>query len=254
MRHSCLAFVCFSLLYFTASCTKENTSAAEMPLVQRINGAVGDSTGTWEFFYDSTQRLQSVKFENNNGYKSSMSITQPANDTAIATSLYRQPNGTDIISTDTLVYSNEKVVKKLSRYFNYIYVYDALGRLIADSVNTWPSQDDRTIAHDFSYDEHNNIVLAHTYYNSAGTITVSETMNASYNSNENPYYRIGPLFYILCNSGLPLSQHNRTTATYENPGYPLRAEQYSYAYNSGFLINMTIHSTGANTLTYDFYY
>ena len=255
MRHSCSAFVCFGLLYFTASCSKENISAGDMPLVQRINGAVGDSTGSWEFFYDSTQRLQSVKFENNNRYKSDISIAGEGNDTAIVTTLNRQPWGTETVSADTLVYNNGKVVKKLSRYFSTVYVYDALGRLIADSSGSGPLRNDHTIAHDFSYDEHGNLILAHTYFTSAAVTALSETMRASYNGNQNPYYKIGALDYILCNSNLSLSRHNRTTATYENPGNPLlRTDQYSYDYNTGFLIRMSVHSTGSNVITSDFYY
>ncbi len=255
MRHLSLVLLCFSLVYFTASCTKENNTAGDMPLVQRINSANGDSTGSWEFVYDSSQHLQAVKFENNNGHKWILSVAAPENDTAIVTNWYHQPDGYETVSADTLVYRDGKIVQKLQRYFSCKYVYDALGRLIADSTGGWPSRNEYTTAHDFLYDEHSNVVSAHTYFNSAGVNSVSEVMTASYNNNENPYYKPGPFFYILCNSDIALSMHNRTAARYENPGYPLpRIEQYSYAYNSGFLISMTINGAGANTMNYSFYY
>jgi hypothetical protein len=255
MRYARLVFVSLSLFCCIASCSKENAAAGDMPLVQRINGTSGDSTGAWEFAYDSAQHLQSIRFENNNGHKWIMSISGRKNDTAIVSRLAWQSGAVEMASADTLVYSNDKVAKKLSRYYSHVYVYDMLGRLAADSVSYRPSaRCKHTIAHDFLYDEDNNVLLMHTYHNSAGIIAASETMNALYSSNENPYYKPGLLFYILCGADLALSLHNRTTAKYESPAYPLRTEQYAYSYNSGFLINMSIRSTGANVSTYDFYY
>ena len=254
MRHSCLTFVCLSLICFFTACNKANISPDETPLVQKVVAANRDSIATYEFIYDTTHQLQSIKFENNNGHRWNISISSALNDSAIATTLYRQPNGIEVVSTDTLVYSNGKVIKKLNSYSSNIYIYDNLGRLIADSTGAWASRNEHTIAHDFVYNEHDNVILSHTYYYNGATIVINETMNASYTSTQNPYYKTGQLLYILYQSDLCLSRHNWNTVTYQNTNYPDHTEQYSYDYNSGFLTRMTIQRQCSNAFTYYFYY
>lgn len=260
MRYTCMALSCLSLLFLTASCNREDLPEKDAPLVKRIDAATGDSTSIWEFFYDSTNHVEQIKFENNNGHRAHITIPESINDTAVV-STWQGTTAGGTTSTDTLVYDEGRVIKKLGRYGISIYVYDTRGRLIADSSGgRIPWNNEMKIGRSFVYDNDDNVVRINGYQDSGGVQVIGTVTNITHTSGLNPYYRLGVLYYIAGYSTQSLSRHNLSTVTYTNnfTGAHIGTDRYTYNYNHGILTRMTVKNENwagsFSASTFNFFY
>jgi hypothetical protein len=238
----------FFLLCLFSACKKDNFPETSDKLLQSVITNNGDSALYTSLFYDGKNRLVGISDSNSQGHVWKTFIEYDTKDNPIKfKTLYnRESNGE---STDSLIYEDDKVIKKLhtTPYYNTLYAvtntytYDSRGRLIADSSSHTFGDSEVYGYNDFIYDDDDNAIQIQEFNKLLGAMNRVQNITASYNSDKNPYLGLGLTLYFLTNSYLMLSMHNQTKIIYEQTNYggPITGN-YIYEYSDGLPKQMVV--------------
>lgn len=254
------------LAIFISSCQKEITFTTTDPeatpdaMITRSVIKEGDSLLFLTYVYDSQKRLVSVIDSNNNDHqRSQLHFVYNAQGRFDSVAYIGAPVP---ISYLFLYNSKGQIVQRREPYtssnpnpIRNKYGYDAAGRLIADSIiNYWSNEAFRVYS--YSWDNNGNITESKTFDNNNGSFQLVQSRQFLYDNKPNPYYSIGKVLYFLgerMNGGeYLLTRNNLTKKTFANGEYLT----YTYQYNSnGFPKSYTeIYSADPLETVYELYY
>ena len=251
-------------LFVLIACKKNETTSNENPqLLQKIIYSEGDSILYTFFKYDDKNRLIALTDSNNNGHKWETLVQYNLQSQPVKIQvLYQNSPGASFIEwSDSLIYnSDNKVIKKLLNTYTPnayrikdTYNYDVQGRIIADTMYTYGSENVYGFT-SFIYDGNDNITQWQSYNNSSGTMQAGAVIIATYNTSINPYINLGLLTYFIRGENSLLSGHNYLQVKY----YDGTKIDYSYQYYSNGLPQkvVLIDSRGGpfSTDTIEFFY
>ena len=252
------------LLFILYSCNKEPISAGgENRMLLEVVSTDGDSVFYTFFHYDVLEHLTSLKDSNNNGHSWETSIEYNLQGNPIKfMTIHQAPDGSTSGVDDSLVYSNNKVIKKLfkpsyaSVYFTKdAYSYDIEGRLTCDSIYQYSTNEIYGYSN-FIYDGNDDVVQVQQFNNYSGSMVNRVEIVASHDSYLNPYRKLGSILYFIRDVNLLLSKHNRTKVLYDNHSV-IVTENYTYQYENGLPKKTMLTSSNGGSFhqnTIDFYY
>jgi len=255
-----LLFVLTILIYFTA-CKKDALPGNVNKRIQKIVSGNADSIFYVSFHYDAGNRVTGYTSTNNTniGYRWETTLRNDVLGRPVSLQTIRyndQTRDTLIAETDSLIYQNNHVVKKLSYYnpsHSYYtvatYGYNAQENLLVDSSMYWV--DNSLWGYTgFSYDANENITQWE--YFPKKELTGGYTVAATYNNTPNAYGMLGNWVYFLGNfvpTDIPvlLSKYNVTKIDYGLLYGGSNTQSYKYEYDQdGFIykIIVTINTYG----------
>lgn len=256
MRNSCIALTGLAILFCFFSCKKENREPSSTPLLKKVVYNSFDTIYGPEFFYDSANdyRLTAIKYESNNGLRSLLSITPPdENGLALIT---QTSNRYEVFSTGTflLQYENGYVARKYVGAGRYIkFGYDALHRLVYDSLISENNSSESYLLDHFTYDGNNDIVQT---ISGRHNRILHDTTVFTYSNSAGPYDNYGQLIFILLEHDIYLSKHTLLTKEEYRRGDTYEWH-YSHTYNNDRLLHTDIGEFSNNVTRYstiDYYY
>jgi hypothetical protein len=237
-----------------------------------------DSLLSTTFHYDAQNRLTELIDSNRQGHIWQTAIEYNAAGNAVKFTTHYQyhPRSVSNVYTDSLVYENGRVTKKLYKYtypnnstgfqVTHTYAYDTKGRLITDFYGNSNRPDEVNAYTTFSYDADDNIVAIHEFNKSSGVMDSAQTITLTYNSDKNPYNSIGLMLYYVIGEQfvgdyhlLLLGKHNKTKVVFKRRNFEGLKTEYAYEYNADGLPNKWILSRSwvgraSEPVTFDFYY
>lgn len=216
-------FVSVVLIFsFFNSCKKEDLPEAGGQQLQKIIIQFGDTISYTLFDYNKQNNLLvAITDSNNNG-----NVWK----TFIEYNILNQPVK---FKSDSLIYENNRVVKKISTTYPYpvlnTYSYGAQNRLITDTAYYNSGGIIYTNYTKFTSDNNSNIVQWQTFYKSpSGSISSNGIITASYDGEINAYSSLGLAAYFIRGDIFLLSNQNRKQTNYLNGV----TENYQYEYYS----------------------
>lgn len=181
---------------------------------------LNDSISYESFNYDNQNRVTTIEDSNNNGAKYKFLIEyntqgQPHKLTAFYNYTF---GGSCLFNYD----NNGKVKKRINQSasnnedsIQNVYTYDSRGRLIADSVYSyWTNQVFSYIT--YSYNENDNVTERKEYNNFMGSMQIENSAQFLYDDKPNPHSSLGIALYFITNDDRYLSRNNRIQAKYED--------------------------------------
>ena len=266
-----LFFVLTLIIYFTA-CKKDILPGNANKRLQKIVSGNADSIFYVSFHYDAGNRMTGYTSTNNTniGYRWETTLRYDGQGTPVSSQTIRyndQIRDTLVSGTDSLLYQNNHVVKKLSYYYpNQLYYvadtygYNSQGNLLVDSSIYWL---DNTLwgYTAFTYDANENITQWE--YFPKRELTGGYTITATYNSTLNAYRMLGNWVYFSGNFGpadkpVLLSKYNVTKIDYGLLYGSSNTASYKYEYDQDGYINKIIvtgnNFGGQSTWGMTFYY
>jgi len=256
MRNYCIALPGMAILFCFFSCKKENQVTSSTPLLKKVVYNSFDTIYGPEFFYDSASgyRLAAIKYGDNNGLTGLISLAPPdENGLAVVT---QTSTRNDISSTGTflLQYENGYVIKKYSDAGRYIkFGYDALHRLVYDSLISENSSSESKLLDYFTYDGNDDIVQTISGRNNP---ILKDTTAFTYSDSLDPYHNYGQLIFVLLENDMYLHKHNLLTRKEFRRGDTYEWH-YSHTYNNNQLLHTDIGETRQGVTAYstvDYYY
>jgi len=256
--------VSITLLCLFGSCKKDDIPGLGDKLLLRVISNAGDSIVYTSFHYDTQNRLISIKDSCNDASHHTWETYIDYNTEGNPIKFKTVDDYLHVLleTTDSLIYENDKVIKKIrtqsSNFYQYTssyqsiqtYSYDTKGRLIPGNP-TYSS---------FIYDDNDDLVQIDELFYTPDTIInwPRRRTTALYNTHENPYNKLGLLYYFMTDRYELLSKHNKTEVIYEEPNQPLVTEKYTYEYEDGLPTKMVLKRGEEDfpygTTTIDFYY
>jgi YD repeat-containing protein len=232
-----LAATCLICLF--SACKKDTlTDNTTGKRLQRTVSRWQDSLFYVAFSYDSANRLITVTDSNNTnkGDRLIRSIQYDNLDNPVKSVLvyHFKAGDTRWLETDSLVYQNNRVVKRIIMSNSYTlnanltvhkYTYDSKGHLVADSVSG--SNNQTYFVKHFTFDENDNLVQWQTLPTGNN---YNDEMTALYSAEKSVYNSLGGMLYFwiwndAMMSPLMMSEHAVRQVKYTTSG-----TNYFYSY------------------------
>jgi YD repeat-containing protein len=241
---------------FIVSCRKSEISNGSGKITKIIAHLADsdDSTRIYQFEYDDQDRLIRISDTRTGmyGFTTTVSVIYSADDRLL------KMVG-DHLATDTFVYDNlgrisKQVFANQSRpsdVFTYSYAYDLYNRLISDTTNV--NGDDNSTYFQYDYDGNGDISRTRYYWIDKTRIIYTTNFDATFDTTNNPYSKLGLPFYLYQQDATFLSKHAISTRSF-GPG---RTVQYHYEYFDDGLVKRVIMTDFPDigmTTDVDFYY
>jgi YD repeat-containing protein len=266
-----------TLVCLLSSCKKEDYPESGDKLLQRVISDK-DTLMSTTFHYDGQNRLIEVIDSNRQGHIWETSIDYNTAGNPVKSTIFYHIESNrveDATTTDSLVYEDSRVIKKLGSvtnfrgstgiYVTHTYAYDAKGRLMTDFMGNSNSIDEVYGYTNFTYDGDDNIVKIQEFNKSSGVMDSTRTITVAYNSDKNPYRSIGLMLYFVAGDYLLLGKHNVSKVVYYQyydylqRNVELGRQDYTYEYDADGLPKTMIlsYSEGGRQLgvsTFSFYY
>jgi hypothetical protein len=227
----------------------------------------GDSILYTSFLYDSENRISSFSDTTNNGFarKTTIKYNPQGDPVSFNTTWQEKPLGILYENIDSLVYNmNKQVIKKLFRSSSIplykvinAYIYDEKGRLTADTVYGYRSDEVYSYTL-YTYDDKDNLVKWERFQPVSGALKSVEVASISYNNEMNVYRPLNLIYYFLGSETFLLSKQNRKQVVYDRPYYNRETERYTYEYDVDGLAKKAVISRDSGgpfaVTNIDFYY
>jgi len=227
----------FSLLLI--GCQKEITQDTSAPKLSSVLMKSDDSSARVNLNYDNQNRLTGYSFMiGQRIYK----ISNLLYDNQGRLISYSDTTSDGSRATYSFSYDqNGRIVQKLATYYsNYsgsalpfkkTYAYDVQGRLIADTVFSFWSNEIGEYK-SYKYDQNDNIIEKTVFNNLTGSLRPEYTVKMTYDSKVNPFHSIGMIWHYLTSDffvdAFNVSKNNVVTEDYQNGSIV----SYTYQYNS----------------------
>jgi hypothetical protein len=247
------------------ACKKEDFPENDGTVLQRVV-TDNDSLLSITFHYDGQNRLIALIDSNRQGHvdETSIEYNTAGNPVKFTMHHHYRSNPIDSKREDSLVYVNNRVVKKLYKSpttaykLLNAYSYDGNGRLITDTAYSY-FRDVISGYTQLSYDNNDDIVQYQFFDNSSGVMDNVGSTIVTYNSDVSPYKSLGLAYYFVTGDYLLLSKHNKTKVVQNWRYLQPYTTEYSYEYNSNRLLKNMLRSRSYGNqpygvTAYNFYY
>lgn len=232
-----LSSILFSLLLI--GCQKEiTTQDTSAPKLLSVLMKSGDSSTRINLNYDNQNRLSGYSLTiGQRIYKKSDLLY----DTQGRLTGYSDTMSNGLRTTYSFSYDqNGRILQKMATYSNYsgsalpfrkTYAYDVQGRLIADTIFSYWSNDIAEYK-TYKYDQNDNIIEKTLFNKITGSLQPESTVKMTYDSKVNPFHSIGMVWHYLTSDffvdGFNFSRNNVVTEDYQNGSIV----SYTYQYNN----------------------
>lgn len=250
------------LLMGLVSCAKENivpSGNEKLTKIETYNPS-NQNTSIQEYKYENNGNLIEINASGGNASNEKQLLIYDNAGKIISNTLTNNVSG-NVYKYDFQTDLDGRIIKAKGTSFlpnlimnNHNYTYDALGRLIIDSVFTLSGSIHSYV--NFDYDNNSNIIAYQQYVNDGTAIVLVNSMTFQYDTKRSPYFQIGKLLYTsLGGSGVSyfyLSKNNPISATL-NGSIITPGGNFVYQYYPNSLLRTSTVNV-PNTIKFTFYY
>ncbi len=251
LPYPCIAI----LLWMLASCQKETAPTVDNAILKKTTIKSGDSLFYEYFINDSQGNLVSILDSDNNGHSRTRQLLYDQQG--------RLASVTDRFDLDPVfTYSfqydnNNRIIKKLlsGTTLRHSYAYDALGRLIADTMMSYWSGDISRYT-SYAYNQIDNIIEKMIFLNTGSVFQMEQDIHSQFDTKPNPCYHPGNLLYFAAGdedgNDYILSRNNPVSRSFDDGTVVTFSYQY---YSNGLPKSYAMTDNTDPLIIYgDFYY